>query len=334
VKTQARLIPVTQAEYLKGKEIFDGAVDYDFQPVADGEEVLAAFVREHGCDAVVVGVRPYIGPLYSALPEGGLILRFGVGTDSIARAAAAERRITCANTPGALDRSVAEHTLFLMGALVRHIARGDADLRQGRWSPTTGDELHDLRLAIVGMGHIGAQVARTAHLAFGMEVLVCDIVDEASACRRLGLTSTTLREDFGITRWSADSGEIFPHAHVVSVHLPVVPDTIGYFNTSRFAGFRFGSFFINTARGALVVERDLVAALESGQLAGAALDVYELEPYAPESAEADLRRLPNVLMTPHVASNTRAANCRMAQGVIENLRNWDTGSRDAVPIAF
>lgn len=330
----ALIIPVTELEYLKGEEVFSAAVDYHFQPVADDEATLAAFVRAHGCHAAVVGVRPYTGPLYAALPEGGLILRFGVGVDSVDRAACLARRIACANTPGVLDRSVAEHTLFLMGALIRHVARGDAELKQGRWFPVTGDELRDLELAIVGMGPIGAQVARAAHLAFGMKVLVCDIASPVDAAVRLGLDPGAWRDQLGVARWSADPGDILPYAHVVSAHLPVLPTTVGYFNAARFAAFRHGSYFVNTARGALVVEADLVAALRTGRLAGAALDVYEREPYAPTSPEADLRRLPNVLLTPHIASNTRAANRRMAQGVVDNLRAWDTGAHAQVRRVF
>jgi phosphoglycerate dehydrogenase-like enzyme len=328
------IIPVTEPEYLKGKDIFDNVADYDFRPVDDSEEGLANFIRRHSCHAAVVGVRPYRGPLYSALPEGGLILRFGVGTDSVDRVAAAARQICCANTPGALDRSVAEHTLFLIGALVRRIVPGDASLKQGQWSPMTGDELQDLKLAIIGMGAIGAQVARAAHLAFGMDILVCDVADPDKVAARLGLSSTALRDEYGITSWSADAHHILANADVVSAHLPVLPDTVGYFNAARLAMFRHGSLFVNTARGALVVERDLVAALESGHLAGAALDVYEHEPYAPDTTATDLRRLPNVLMTPHVASNTRAANRRMAQGVLDNLRYWDAGVRDSAHIVF
>lgn len=328
------IIPVTTLEYEKGRTVFERATDYAFTPVEDDEQVLAAFVEEHGCRAVVVGVTPYIGPLYEALPKGGLILRFGVGTDSLDRVRTRTRDIKVANTPGALDRSVAEHTLFLSGALVRHIVSGSDTLKAGSWSPETGDELQDLKLAVIGMGQIGAQVAQIAHLGFGMQTLACERLSEAAVASRLGVSLASMRAHLGYTRWSSDPGDILAEADIVSAHLPVVPDTVGYFNAARFRAFKHGSLFVNTARGALVVEADLAAALGAGHLAGAALDVYAHEPYEPAGANCDLRTFPNVIMTPHVASNTRAANRRMATMVVQNLRHWNAGAFDQVHIVW
>ncbi len=328
------IIPVTALEYEKGRAVFENAADYTFTPVEDDEQEIAAFIRHHGCRAVVVGVTPYTGPLYETLPEGGLILRFGVGTDSIDRSQTQARGIKVANTPGALDRSVAEHTMFLIGALVRHIVSGCTALKAGSWSPQTGDELQDLKLAVIGMGHIGMQVAKIAHLGFGMQTLACRRLSEEEAAARLGMPLETMRANLGYIRWSSDPGDILPEADIVSVHLPVVPDTVGYFDAARFRLFKRGSLFVNTARGALVVERDLAAALNAGHVAGAALDVYEHEPYKPAGPDCDLRTFPNVIMTPHVASNTRAANRRMATMVVQNLRHWDAGALDQVYVVW
>jgi len=328
------IVPVTELEYQKGREVFERAGDHRFVSVPADEPSLAAFVRDNGCAAVVVGVVRYAGPLYEALPRGGIILRFGVGTDSIDRAQAVRRGILVANTPGALDRSVAEHTIFLIGALVRHIARGDRDVRDGRWEPRTGDELRDLKLAIVGLGAIGAQVAQIAHAGFGVETLVCQHGTEARATARLGMGVDEMRSRLGYSLWSKDLIEVLPSADIVSVHLPLRPGNEGLFDAATFARFKDGSLFVNTSRGGLVVERDLAWALRCGKLAGAALDVYENEPYEPVEGAEDLRQLPNVLMTPHVASNTRAANRRMAEMVVGNLRHWERGEMDAVHRVF
>jgi len=328
------IIPVTALEYEKGRAVFENAQDYAFTPVEDDEAEIAAFVDAHSSHAVVVGVTPYTGPLYNALPEGGLILRFGVGSDSIDREQTQACGLRVANTPGALDRSVAEHTIFLMGALVRHIVQGSTTLKGGTWQPETGDELQDLKLAIIGMGHIGAQVARTAHLGFGIQTLVCELRSEEDVAARLAMPLETMRAQLGYIRWTSDPNDILPDADIVSTHLPVLPGTVGYFNAARFASFKPGSLFVNTGRGALVVEEDLVRALNTGQLAGAALDVYEHEPYKPVEAYRDLRAMPDVIMTPHVASNTRAANRRMATMVVENLRHWDAGKSDQVHIVW
>ena len=326
------IIPVTQLEYDKGRQVFDTVEGHTFVPVSDNETALASFIESNGCSAVVVGVAPYSGPLYNALPQGGLILRFGVGTDNIDLARAAARGIRVANTPGALDQSVAEHTLFLIGALVRHVGQGDLALKQGTWAPVTGDELGDLKLGIVGMGRIGARVARMAHATFGMEILVCETLSEEAVATRLEMDAQALRQQLGYTGWSSDPDFILGQADVVSAHLPVVAATRGFFCAARFAALKRGSLFVNTARGALVVESDLVAALKSGHLGGAALDVYEREPYTATDAVLDLRTVPTVIMTPHIASNTRAANRRMASMVIENLLNWEAGLQDAVHI--
>ena len=328
------IIPVAALEYEKGRAVFESAQDYTFTPVQDDEAEIAAFIEAHSCHAVVVGVTPYTGPLYNALPEGGLILRFGVGTDSIDREQTQVRGLRVANTPGALDRSVAEHTIFLMGALVRHIVQGSTMLKGGMWQPETGDELQDLKLAIIGMGHIGAQVAKAAHLGFGMQTLVCELQSEENVAARLAIPLETMRAQLGYTRWSSDPNDILPDTDIASAHLPVLPGTVGYFNASRFASFKPGSLFVNTGRGALVVEEDLAAALNAGHLAGAALDVYEHEPYKPAGAHCDLRAMSNVIMTPHIASNTRAANRRMAALVVENLRHWDASESEQVRIVW
>jgi phosphoglycerate dehydrogenase-like enzyme len=328
------IIPVTALEYEKGRTVFERATDYAFTPVEDDEQVLASFVAEHGCRAVVVGVTPYLGPLYEALPEDSLILRFGVGTDSLDRIRTQARDIKVANTPGALDRSVAEHTLFLIGALVRHIVKGSEALKAGSWLPATGDELQDLKLAIIGMGQIGAQVAQIAHLGFGMQTLACERLSEEAVASRLGMSLEPMRSHLGYARWSQNPDDILAEADIVSAHLPVVPETVGFFNAARFHAFKRGSLFVNTARGALVVEEDLAAALSAGHLAGAALDVYANEPYVPAKAGCDLRTFPNVIMTPHVASNTRAANRRMAAMVVQNFRHWDAGEFDQVHVVW
>ena len=324
------IVPVTRPEYDKGKSVFAGASEYQFTSVATDEASVAEAVRSNGCRAVVLGVENYVGPLYESLPEGGIILRFGIGTDGIDLGQAKHRGIAVANTPGVLDRSVAEHCIFLIGALARHVAQCNEDLRLGKWMPRTGDELGDLKLAIVGLGAIGTQVALIAHQGFNMETLICHTHRETSVANRLGIDQSMMRARLGYSTWSETVDDVLPQADIVTVHLPLREDTVGFFDERRFARFKTGSLFVNTARGALVVESDLALALDSGKLAGAALDVYQNEPYQPSESADDLRRFPNVLMTPHIGSNTVAANRLMAKTVIDNLRHWAHGENDAV----
>ena len=328
------IIPATEPEYQKGKSVFANVAEFQFVPVASDEESIAAFVQQHTCRAVVLGVERYVGPLYEAIPKGGIIVRFGVGTDSIDPLQTKRRGILVANTPGALDRSVAEHTIFLIGALVRHIGQGNQDVKNGNWAPLTGDELGDLKLAIIGLGQIGQQVAQIAHVAFGMETLICKRSIPATTASQMGITEAELQARLGYSMWSDGTEDVVRDADIVSVHLPHTPETKGFFDADRFAQLKNGALFVNTSRGGLVVERDLAHALKSGKLAGAALDVYQNEPYHPPEHADDLREYPNVLMTPHVASNTRAANKRMASMVLENLRHWARGEMDAVHVAF
>ncbi|MBN2503291.1 MAG: hypothetical protein JXB38_21115 [Anaerolineales bacterium] len=324
------IVPVTELEYQKGQAVFEAAPGVEFVPVPADEDTLATFVKETNCRAVVVGVTQYTGALYQALPAGGVVLRFGVGTDSLDFAQVRERDLLVANTPGALDRSVAEHTLFLIGALLRKIAAGDQALKAGQWASQAGNELAGRRLAVIGLGRIGYRVARAAYLGFGAQVLVGEIDSEEDAAARLGVSLERLRRDIGYILWADEFEKLLLEAEVVSVHLPLHTGTRHIFNTSIFQIFRPGALFVNTARGGLVDEAALAVALRKERLGGAALDVFEYEPYCPVNAASDLRTLPNVVMTPHVASNTAAANRRMAEMVVENLQNWMLGDLNAV----
>jgi lactate dehydrogenase-like 2-hydroxyacid dehydrogenase len=324
------IVPVTELEYRKGQAVFETVEGIEFVSVPAAEPALAAFVKERACRAVVLGVTPYTGALYRAVPAGGILLRFGVGTDSLDFAQVRERGLLVANTPGALDRSVAEHTLFLVGALLRHIAQGDRALKAGEWTPQAGRELGGLKLAVIGLGRIGYQVARMAHLGFGAQVLVGERDSEQAVAARLGLSLGELRGDTGYALWDSAFEHVLPEADVVSVHLPLNAHTRHIFNRRTFGLCKPGALFVNTARGGLVDEAALAAALREGRLGGAALDVFEHEPYRPVDAESDLRTFPNVIVTPHVASNTAAANRRMAEMVVENLQNWLRADLEAV----
>jgi phosphoglycerate dehydrogenase-like enzyme len=326
------IVPVTEAEYRKAQTVFERARDFEFVPVSSDEATLAAFIRAHGCGAVALGVATYTGPLYDALPEYGILLRFGVGTDGLDRAQTRAKKLIIANTPGALDRSVAEHAIFLMGALARHLCALNQTAHSGAWRPIVGSDMQDLTLGIIGAGPIGAMTAQIAHQGFGMRTAICELQSETQVAARLGTSADDLRNLLGYGVWSADPEPALAQADVVSAHLPLLPSTRGFFDADRFAQFKDGSLFINTARGGLVVETDLAAALRNGKLAGAALDVFEREPYAPTAPEADLRQLDNALLTPHVGSNTAGANRRMAELVAQNLRHWANGELDRISV--
>lgn len=301
---------VTETEYRKAEKVFAGTSDFTCLPVPGAEAELARAVRQNQVQAVVVGVDKYQDALYQALPKGGAIVRFGVGHDSIDKDALRKHGLFCANTPGVLDASVAEHAIALMLSAARNIPAANAAVKTGQWPFFAGSELAGKNLAVIGCGAIGVRVAAIARNGFGMRVFGYDCIDKE------------LPDTFAVC--SRDWGRVVKDADFVSLHLPVLPETRNLINAETLAAFKSSAWLINTARGALVDEKALAAALKNGRLAGAALDVTSREPYQPD--EFDLRTFDNVIMTPHIASSTTAACNRMALACLENLRQYFAGN--------
>ncbi len=217
-----------------------------------------------------------------------VVTRAGVGTDNIDVAAATARGILVLNTPGPNAIAAAEHTLAVTLALLRHVARADASLRAGKWERKSfvGHELYRKTLGVVGLGRIGREITIRAR-AFGMDVMIYDPYVSAATAEALGATSAPL-------------DTVLAQADIVTLHLPLLPETRGIIGARELALMRPGSFLINCARGGLVDETALYAALSSGRLAGAGLDVFEQEP----PVDSPLLTLPNVVVTPHLAASS------------------------------
>ena len=279
--------------------MFAAAPDVHCVPAPAAEDRLASAISEHGARAVIVGVQPYRGGLYDVLPRGGVIARFGVGHDGIDKARATASGIFCTNTPGVLTESVAELTMLLVLAAARHLPDAAARTARGEWGARAGTELRGKSLAVIGRGQIGTAVMRAASQGFGMQV-VC----------------AGRNNDFAIAARDAD---------FVSLHLPANPDTHHFLNRDTLAVLPSHAWIINTARGSVVDEDALYDALAGGRIAGAALDVFGREPYEPADPARDLRTLPNVILTPHIGSNTVDANTRMAGRALRNIRLATTG---------
>jgi lactate dehydrogenase-like 2-hydroxyacid dehydrogenase len=292
-------------------------------------------VRSTGCRAVIVGVRSYAGPLYAALAavresEPALIARFGVGHDGVDKGLAAASGIFVTNTPGVLEQSVAEHSIWLLGVLARHVCRGDRGLRQGRFAGSVGAELHGKSLAVIGAGPIGRTVARIAAFGFGMQVTAVEKLspEEYEQCN--GLAPSALRTDYGIATYTTDAGAACEAADVISLHLPANEETRHYMDACRFARLKPAALLVNTSRGSVLDEAALFDALSEERLGGAALDVFENEPYVPIAPDKDLRTLENVVLTPHVGSSTAEANRRMGLRSLENVRSVLEGRVEAL----
>jgi phosphoglycerate dehydrogenase-like enzyme len=311
-------IAVTELEFRKAESVFRAAAAEGldcFSAPAD-EQSLAAEVRAAGARHAIVGIEPYTGPLYAALPAGGVIARFGVGHDSVNKSLATARRLACTNTPGTLDDSVAEFTLSLLLAAARHTVSVAAAMGAGRWAPQLGGELKGKTLAIIGCGPIGQRVASIAARGFGMKVV---------GCKRSAGEAERLQRECGFDAVSTDFSAAVRAADFVSLHIPSGPETRHFLNGDRLAMLPGGCWVVNTARGAVVDEVALYDALAAGRLAGAALDVFAREPYEPAAPGKDLRALPNVIMTPHVGSSTREAAERMARRALQNIRWAEAG---------
>ena len=235
------------------------------------------------------------GPfLDRAGPQLEVVANYAVGVNNVDLAAAAERNVVVANTPDVLTRATAELAVGLMLALLRRIAEGDRFVRRREpWRFSLefmlGSGLAGKRLLVVGAGRIGRETARLAE-AFGAEPRLAGRGD--------------------------DLHELLGEADVVSLHVPLTDETHHLVDAAALAAMRPGAVLVNTARGPIVDERALVAALAAGTIAGAALDVYEREP----EVEEGLLALENVVLTPHLGSATRAAREGMGMLCVDALR--------------
>ena len=301
-------ILVTDTEYGKAEPRFTNVRGFECLRAPGNEDDLAAAVRTLQVRYVIVGGRKFAGALYEALPRGGVIARFGVGYDGIDLKRATEAGLLCTNTPGVLDQSVAEHTMLLVAAAAKGVVTSAAGMTAKAWNPVTGVELRGKRLAIVGCGEIGRATARIASLGYGMQVVGCSSPRSAPPATLEHFDTVT--SDFAAAVRGAD---------FVSIHIPANPQNARFVNRERLSLLEKRAWLVNTARGAVVDEAALFDALASGRLAGAALDVFEREPYVPAEGSGDLRTLANVILTPHDGSNTTEANHRMAERALQNI---------------
>jgi len=256
-----------------------------------------------GADALIVrSATKVTADVLAAAPKLRVIGRAGVGVDNVDVDAATRRGIVVANAPESNVVSAAEHTLGLLVALARNIPQAHAALRDGRWERSRfgGVELADKTLGVLGLGRIGQQVARRA-LGLQMRVVGHDPYVAAERFRDLGVEPVSF-------------DELLERSDFLTVHLPLNDETRGAIGTAQIERMRDGVRIVNAARGELVDETALIAALESGKVAGAAIDVFAEEPYS-----GPLLTAPNVVVTPHLAASTDEAQDRAGVIVAEQV---------------
>jgi D-3-phosphoglycerate dehydrogenase len=271
-------------------------------PNGVGRAYRAAELREalRGMDAIISGTDEITAEVIAGAESLRTIAKHGVGLDNIDLAAARARGIIVTATPGAIHDSVADLTFALLLAVTRQVVPAHASVVAGKWRGFVGTELRGKMLGIVGLGRIGKEVCRRAQ-AFGMLVVAHDPYPDDAFAAAHGVTYLPLPD-------------LLQRADAVSLHAGIADAGRPLLGAGELAAMKPGAFLINTARGNLVDEAALAAALREGRLGGAGLDVFAAEP----PAGSPLLRCENVVFSPHIAGQTRDGLLRMGEMTVEN----------------
>jgi D-3-phosphoglycerate dehydrogenase len=276
------------------------------------EELRAAIA---GVDGVIAGVDRFDAEVIAAAPRLRVIARHGTGTDGVDLDAARRAGVVVTNTPGANAAAVAELAIGLMFALARRIPEGDRRVRAGEYGALPGIQLGGRTVGLIGLGRAGSEVARRA-AALGCTVLA---YDPAVSAEQAGAVGTTL----------ADQDQVVAEADFLTLHVPVTDVTRDLVDAGFLSRMKQGAFLVNTARGELVVEKDLAEALETDRLAGAALDTTRDEPPRPDNP---LLQRDDVILTPHSGADTDEARAAMGRAALDDLLAVLDGQRPRHPV--
>lgn len=306
-----RLLPEVEARMA---ELFDATFNPDDTPLT--RDQLAAAMRD--CDVLVPTVTDLIDAELIAQADDrlGMIANFGAGTEHIDITAARARRIIITNTPGVFTDDTADLTLALIILVSRRFSENERTLREGKWigwAPSTmlGHSLSGKTLGIVGMGRIGQAVAHRAR-AFGMQVRYHN-----------RHRAPTALENMLAARYEPDLDRLVAEADILTLHCPGGPATVHLIDTRRLQLMKPTACIVNTARGQLVDEEALIAALADGRIAGAGLDVFAHEP----QFDPRLLELPGLVAMPHLGSATYEGRGAAGARIIANIRYWVDGHR-------
>ena len=293
----------------------DIEIDIDIYQGRDQAEIKRRIVD---ADAIVVRTAVIDRSVIDAGPRLAIISRHGVGYDAVDIGAAAERSIPVTITPLANSVSVAEHAMFMLLALAKNARENDTAVREGRFeSARTSMKPLDLagrNLLIIGFGRTGSRVAPRA-LGFGMHVHAYDPYVDRAVMEAAGCTAVD------------DVHAVLPEMDAVTVHTPLNDETRGIIGAKELALMKRTAFVVNTARGGVVAEDALIAALKGQRIAGAGLDVFEVEP-APPRPDHPLLAFDNVIVSPHCAGVTVESSMRMAQYSVRNVLDCFDGRLD------
>jgi len=285
-------------------KFFDGIAEVDFLPTMTEDE-LTEKIKEY--DALMIRSQTKVTKkILENATNLKIVGRAGVGVDNVDVEAATENGIIVVNSPEGNTTAAAEHTVAMMMAMARHIPNANVSTRQGKWerSKFTGIELFQKTLGIIGLGKIGARVATVA-LSLGMKVLVYDPYTSKDVIEALGCKQASHLDDF----WGV--------CDFITVHVPKTRETAYLINKNTINRMKKGVRLINCARGGIIDEKALKEAIEEGQVAAAAIDVFDGEPITPENpllaCEGDL------ILTPHLGASTEEAQINVAVDVAEQI---------------
>jgi len=267
-----------------------------------------------GVEALIAGPDPVGAEAIEAAVDLKIIARFGVGVDNVDIEAATKRRVIVTNAVGANADAVADYVFCLMFSLARNMREASSIVPQGKWQPVRGVEIYQKTLGVVGTGNIGKRVIRRA-MGFDMRILAYDVTQ-----------NETLKREYCVDYVTLDN--LLRESDFVTLHVPVVPQTVGLIGEAQLSLMKPTAFLINTARGMVLDEAALLEALKERRIAGAALDVFTEEP--PESS--GLFSLSTVIATPHIASSTEEAMRKVDQNCIENVTRVLNGDDPLTPV--
>lgn len=262
------------------------------------EEEVSTLLADNAVVGMVAGVEPLTDSVFAANPSLRVVSRCGTGFDSVDRSAAESRGIVCVNTPNAPAAAVSELTLGLILAVLRRIAEVDRDLRVGGWQALMGSLLAKRTVGIIGMGRVGRRVADLVS-AFGADVIYYDPHVATAEYDR-----------------ASSPEDLASRVNILTVHIPLTDSTRNIVNAAVMHALPDQAILINAARGGVVDEASVIAALEAGRLEGAAFDVFEQEPYRGPLIDFD-----NVVLTSHMGSYAREARQLMESEALQNLLN-------------
>jgi len=248
------------------------------------------------------------------LPTLKIIANYAVGFDNLDVEGAKKRNIMLTNTPGVLTNTVAEHTFALMLSIAHRISEADRFSRAGKyhaWGPNLllGTDLSGKTLGVVGLGRIGSRVAYHAVKGFDMKVIYTDPKPPPAG-------GSEFEKEFG-AQYVDKLDDLLPLCDFVSIHVPLLDSTHHLINETRLRIMKRSAYLINTSRGPIIDEKALAKALRENVIRGAAIDVFEFEP----EITPDLKKLDNIIITPHIASATEETRNKMAEMAVDNIIN-------------